>query len=173
MTEEKQKEADMLHRELERLVLKLKHNREKVPLETLKTKYAAGYTALSQKICRAASDYAKMVTLDGIRIYPEFADEGIALINDTIGRSGILKELSRALFRHQDMERYDSLLKGFREKLLLELQAFYDKYTVLQAAFDHPADPPQRVCLANNCVWQDGKWIPLEAFHEEPAQMAG
>ena len=66
MTEAKQKEADQLHMELERLVLKLKHNREKVPLDVLKTKYAAGYTALSQKICRAASDYAKMVTIDGI-----------------------------------------------------------------------------------------------------------
>lgn len=63
MTEEKQKEAEQLHKELERLVLKLKHNREKVPLDVLKTKYAAGYTTLSQKICRAASDYAKMVTL--------------------------------------------------------------------------------------------------------------
>ena len=48
MTEAKQKEADQLHMELERLVLKLKHNREKVPLDVLKTKYAAGYTALSQ-----------------------------------------------------------------------------------------------------------------------------
>ena len=42
MTEAKQKEADQLHMELERLVLKLKHNREKVPLDVLKTKYAAG-----------------------------------------------------------------------------------------------------------------------------------
>lgn len=99
MTEAKQKEADQLHMELERLVLKLKHNREKVPLDVLKTKYAAGYTALNQKICRAASDYAKMVTIDGIRICPEFADEGITLINDTIAGSGILKELSRSLFR--------------------------------------------------------------------------
>ena len=110
MTEAKQKEADQLHMELERLVLKLKHNRKKVPLDVLKTKYAAGYTALSQKICRAASDYAKMVTIDGIRICPEFVDEGITLINDTIAGSCILKELSRSLFRQMDIVLYDSLL---------------------------------------------------------------
>ena len=38
MTEAKQKEADQLHEERERLILKLKHNREKVPLDVLKTK---------------------------------------------------------------------------------------------------------------------------------------
>ena len=172
MTEAKQKEADQLHMELERLVLKLKHNREKVPLDVLKTKYAAGYTALSQKICRAASDYAKIVTIDGIRICPEFADEGITLINDTIAGSGILKELSRSLFRQMDIVLYDSLLSEFREKLFKELQTFYEKYTVLQADFDHPEEPPRKVCLANNCTWKNDRWIPLETLQEEPAQKA-
>ena len=119
----------------------------------LKTKYAAGYTALSQKICRAASDYAKMVTIDGIRICPEFADEGITLINDTIAGSGILKELSRSLFRQMDIALYDSLLSGFREKLLKELQTFYEKYTVLQADFDHPEEPPRKSSFA---LWNMG-----------------
>ncbi len=172
MTEAKKKEADLLHKELERQMIKLKHNREKIPLDVLKSKYAVGYTALSQKICRTASDYAKIVTIDGIRICPEFADEGIALINDTIAGSGILKELSRALFRHLDIALYDSLLQEFREKLLMELQAFYDKYTVLQTDTDHPDDPPQRVCLANNCIWQDDRWVPLETFREESSQKA-
>ena len=172
MTEAKQKEADQLHEELERLILKLKHNREKVPLDVLKTKYAAGYTALSQKICRAASDYAKMVTIDGIRICPEFADEGIALVNDTIAGSGILKELSRSLFRQMDIVLYDSLLSGFRENLHRELQTFYEKYAVLQADFDHPEEPPRKICLANNCTWKNDQWIPLETLHEEPAQKA-
>ena len=172
MTEAKQKEADQLHEELERLILKLKHNREKVPLDVLKTKYAAGYTALSRNICRTASDYAKMVTIDGIRFSPAFADEGIALINDTIAGSGILKELSRSLFRQMDIALYDSLLSGFREKLLKELQAFYEKYTVLQADFDHPEEPPRKVCLANNCTWKNDRWIPLETLQEEPAQKA-
>lgn len=172
MTEAKQKEADQLHMELERLVLKLKHNREKVPLDVLKTKYAAGYTALSQKICRAASDYAKLFTLDGIRICPEFADEGIALVNDTIAGSGILKELSRSLFRQMDIVLYDSLLSGFRENLHRELQTFYEKYAVLQADFDHPDEPPQKICLANNCIWQDGQWVPVEMFRKAPAREA-
>ena len=172
MTEAKQKEADQLHKELEHLILKLKHNREKVPLDVLKTKYAAGYTALSQKICRAASDYAKMVTIDGIRICPEFADEGIALVNDTIAGSGILKELSRSLFRQMDIVLYDSLLSEFREKLFKELQTFYEKYTVLQADFDHPEEPPQKICLANNCIWQDGQWVPVEMFRKAPAREA-
>ena len=158
MTEEKQKEAEQLHKELERLVLKLKHNREKVPLDVLKTKYAAGYTALSRNICR--------------RVSPAFADEGIALINDTIAGSGILKELSRSLFGQMDINLYDSLLLGFREKLLLELQIFYDKNTVLQADFEHPEEPPQKICLANNCIWQDGQWVPVEMFRKAPAREA-
>lgn len=113
-----------------------------------------------------------MVTIDGIRICPEFADEGITLINDTIAGSCILKELSRSLFRQMDIVLYDSLLSEFREKLFKELQTFYEKYTVLQADFDHPEEPPRKVCLANNCTWKNDRWIPLETLQEEPAQKA-
>lgn len=114
----------------------------------------------------------RKITIDGIRVPPAFADEGIALINDTIAGSGILKELSRSLFGQMDINLYDSLLLGFQEKLLLELQIFYDKNTVLQADFEHPEEPPQKICLANNCIWQDGQWVPVEMFRKAPAREA-
>ena len=39
-------ETALLREELAKLLTTLKHNREKVPLEVLKTKYRKGYTGL-------------------------------------------------------------------------------------------------------------------------------
>ena len=77
-----EKEAARLREELARLLSTLKHNREKVPLDVLRTKYRKGYDALCASISRCASDYAKQITLQGIRIHRDCLDEAVSIIND-------------------------------------------------------------------------------------------
>ena len=46
----------------------LQTNREKVPLDILKTRYKKGYGDLCQKLRCCASEYARQLTLSGIRM---------------------------------------------------------------------------------------------------------
>ena len=91
-------ETALLREELAKLLTTLKHNREKVPLEVLKTKYRKGYTGLCADIKCKASDYAAKVALRGIRIHKDYLDEAVPIVNGTIEHSGLLKQLSRAAF---------------------------------------------------------------------------
>ena len=90
-------ETARLREELAKLLSTLKHNREKVSLDVLKTKYKKGYDTLCAGIRCSASDYARQTALCGIRIHRDFLDEAVSIVNETIDRSGVLKQLSRAV----------------------------------------------------------------------------
>lgn len=167
----REKEAARLREELARLLSTLKHNREKVPLDVLRTKYKKGYDALSASISRCASDYAKQITLHDIRIHRDCLDEAVPIINGAIAESGILRQLAAAAFRHQDITEFDSLARALREKLLAELEPFYMRHLGLYITPECLEDPdvaPLLYCAANHCIWQDGKWIPLELYEADP-----
>lgn len=167
-----EKETARLREELARLLSTLKHNREKVPLDMLKTKYKKGYDALCASISRSASDYAKQVALHGIRIHRDCLDEAISIVNGAIAGSGILKQLTAAAFCHQDIAEFDSLAVALREKLLAELEPFYMRHLglyITQECLEDPDVAPLIYCTASHCIWQDGKWIPLELYEAAPA----
>lgn len=155
----------LLREELAKLLATLNHNREKVSLDVLKTKYKKGYDTLCAGIKRAASDYAKQIALCGIRIHKDYLDEAVSVINETIARSSILKQLSKAAFSHQDITEFDSLALTLREKILNDLESLYAKHLglyITPECLENPNVPPLIYCQVNHCVWQDGKWIPLE-----------
>lgn len=162
-----EKETALLREELKKLLATLKHNREKVPLDVLKTRYQKGYAALCADIKRKASDYAAKVALDGIRIHKDYLDEAVPIINGTIERSGILKQLSGAAFSRQDIAEFDSLAGQLHEKILASLKPFYERHLALyitQECLENPDVAPLVYCVASHCFWQDGKWIPLELY---------
>lgn len=164
-------ETALLREELSKLLTTLKHNREKVSLDVLKTKYKKGYDTLCAGIRRSASDYAKQTVLCGIRIHKDYLDEAVSIINDTIAQSGILKQLSKAAFTHQDMAEFDSLVNTLREKILASLEPFYMRHLglyITQECLENPDVIPLIYCTANHSIWQDGKWIPLELAHVAP-----
>ncbi len=155
----------LLREELAKLLSTLKHNREKVSLDVLKTKYKKGYDTLCAGIRRSASDYARQTVLCGIRIHRDYLEEAVSIVNGTIARSGILKQLSRAAFSHQDITEFESLALTLRQKILTDLEPFYAKHLglyITQECLENPDVLPLIYCRANHCVWQDGKWIPLE-----------
>ena len=160
-------ETAQLREELSKLLITLKHNREKIPLEVLKTKYRKGYMGLCADIMRKASDYAAKVALNGIRVHKDYLDEAVSIINGTIERSSLLKQLSKAAFSHQDIAEFDSLANELREKILADLDLFYMKHLrlyITKECLENPDITPLTYCAANHCVWQDGKWIPLELY---------
>lgn len=160
-------ETALLREELSKLLTTLKHNREKVSLDVLKTKYKKGYNTLCAGIKRCASDYAKQIALCGIRIHKDYLDDAVFIINDTIAQSGILKQLSKAAFNHQDMAEFDSLANALREKILASLEPFYMGHLglyITQECLENPEVMPLIYCAANHCIWQNGKWIPLELY---------
>ncbi|MCM1305277.1 MAG: hypothetical protein NC306_14405 [Butyrivibrio sp.] len=167
MDKKQDKETAQAREELARLLATLKHNREKVPLDVLKTKYKKGYAALCADIKRMASGYAAKTVLDEIRIHRDCLGEAIPIINGTIERSGILKQLSRAAFSHQDMAEFDALARILREKILADLEPFYARHLALyitQECLENPDTAPLIYCAASHCFWQDGKWVPLELY---------
>ena len=160
-------ETALLREELSKLLTTLKHNREKVSLDVLKTKYKKGYDTLCAGIRRSASDYVKQVALCGIRIHKDYLNDAVFIINDTIAQSGILKQLSKAAFGHQDMAEFDSLANALREKILASLEPFYMRHLglyITQECLENPEVMPLIYCAANHCIWQNGKWIPLELY---------
>lgn len=168
MNETQDQQAALLREELAKLLSTLKHNREKVSLDVLKTKYKKGYDTLCESIRRSASDYARQTALCGIRIHRDYLDEAVSIVNGTIARSGILKQLSRAAFSHQDIAEFESLALTLREKILADLESLYAKHLglyITQECLENPDIPPMIYCKVNHCIWQDGKWIPLEQIH--------
>lgn len=158
-------QTTLLWEELSKLLSTLKHNREKVSLDVLKTKYKKGYDTLCAGIKRSASDYAKQLALCGIRIHKDYLNEAVSVINETIAGSGILKQLSRAAFSHQDIAEFDSLALTLRKKILNSLESLYAKHLglcITPECLENPDVLPLIYCRVNHCIWQDGKWIPFE-----------
>lgn len=165
-------ETARLREELAKLLTTLKNNRENVSLDILKTKYKKAYDSLCSNIRRKASSYAAGIALGGIRIHKDYLEEAVSIVNETIRRSGILKQLSKAAFSHQDMAEFESLAGLLREKILAELESFYTRHLALyitQECMDNPEVPPLLYCVATHCFWQDGKWIPLELYRKNNA----
>lgn len=165
MTGTQDQQTALLREELSKLLTTLKHNREKVPLDVLKTKYKRGYDTLCTNIRRSASDYATQIAFCGIRIHRDYMDEAVSIADETITRSGILKRLSRAAFSHQDIAEFESLAGLLRTKILNSLESLYAKHLglyITPECLENPDVPPTIYCCVNHCIWQSGKWIPLE-----------
>ena len=103
-----QPEQSLRDRLLENMNL-LKLNREKVPLDILKTKYKKGYESLCQELKTTGSQYAKQLTLYGIRFHKDYMQEGAERINRIIEQSGLMKQLSKAVFLHQDIVDFEKI----------------------------------------------------------------
>lgn len=157
-------------KELEALLHTLQHNREKVPLEVLKTTYKGGYQTLCQKIKTAANDYLFQIIFSEMRIHKDYIEEGVPLINDAIKCSGIPKQLSVAAFEHQDILEFTNLALNLKSVVFAALTPFWKKHIVQLYTADclnNPDLAPVPYCLANNYVLLNGKWLAYEDCSSE------
>lgn len=73
----------------------LRRNLEAVSMEDLKTKYAKPFKDLKDSICKAATEYTKYISLNGIRIKSHYGDNAIRYINEAIKDTPYLKRSPR------------------------------------------------------------------------------
>lgn len=73
----------------------MRKNREKVPLEVLKTKYAEPYAKLKREIEEMTLQLLQETVLAGIKILPDDLEVFASQINETIRQSGILKQIGK------------------------------------------------------------------------------
>ena len=167
-------ETLQLQKELESLLITLKNNRDKVPLDVLKSRYKSGYESLCQNISKTSSDYVKQVLFHGLRIHKDYQNEILPVIRRVIQESGLLKKLSTAAFHKQDLSEFVALTFQLKDKIVDTLDSFYGIHTGLYLTPEclEFADAfPEFYCFANGCIWHDGQWIPLEYIHPEAVQI--
>lgn len=123
---------DQNHEDLRNLLIRqmtlLKLNKEKVPLQILKTKYKNGYENLIQEIKDSSTAYANALTLSGIRFHKDIAEEGADRINRVIEQSGIPKQLSKAIFVNHSIDDFESLCNQLRKLILNEAEQCYKEH---------------------------------------------
>lgn len=159
-------EALKLQKELEQLLETLKHNRDKVPLAVLKTKYKTGYDNLCRKINTTATAYIKQILFYSVRIHKDYIDICIPVIEQAIKDSGLLKQLSNAAYSKQDISEFTNLAFALKQLILEALQPVYKANTTLLCTpecMENPSVPLVPYCLVNNCILRDGKWVPFES----------
>ena len=145
----------------------LKLNREKVPLDILKTKYKKGYETLCQDLKTLGSQYAKQLTLSDIRFHKDYIQEGSERINHIIEQSGLMKQLSKAVFVYQDIVDFEIICGKLRAEISREADVFCREHLgllITEECLVSPDTLPMIFSMVNGCVLVDDKWIPKEKF---------
>ena len=158
-------ESTELRKALEEYLDLLKRNLAVASLETLKTKYKKPFDELRHNISSAATAYVKQIAFENIRIRADFMDEAQPLIQSTVDQSGILKQISSATFKHQDIAEIDQLALVLKEQIHQALIPFYDRHICLyldDECFGNPPKAPKFYNVASGCMWKDDTWAPAE-----------
>ena len=148
----------------------LKNNRDKVPLDVLKTKYKKGYDTLCGNLRQTATDYLKVLVLRGIRIHKAYEDECVDRLNRVIGSSGSLKKISSAVYQKQSIEKFEAEALVLRKKILAEVDVLCMEHLALyitRECLENPEIRPEIYCLCNDCILRGNSWIPREQFRTQ------
>ena len=146
-------ESTELRKALEEYLDLLKRNLAVASLETLKTKYKKPFDELRHNISSTATAYVKQIAFENIRIRADFMDEAQPLIQSTVDQSGILKQISSAAFKRQDIAEIDQLALALKEHICLYLD---------DECFGNPPKAPKFYNVASGCMWKDDTWAPAE-----------
>lgn len=83
---------------LEKLLSKLKQNRENVPLDILKTYYKVPYEELIAQVNQTATAFVKSIVTGQLLINPDVSmNEQADVVNQTIQDSGMIKQISHCM----------------------------------------------------------------------------
>ncbi len=154
-----------LRKTLEEYLDLLRRNLAVASLEVLKTRYKKPFDELRHNISTTATAYVKQITLENIRIRADFMNEAQPLIQSTIDQSGILKQISAAAFKRQDIAEIDQLALALKEQIRQALIPFYDRHICLyldDECFGNPPKAPKFYNEASGCMWKNNAWTPAE-----------
>lgn len=154
-----------LRKSLEEYLDLLKRNLAVASLEVLKTRYKKPFDELRNNISTTATAYVKQITLENIRIRADFLEEAQPLIQAAIDQSGILKQISAAAFKRQDIAEIDQLALELKKQIHETLIPFYDRHICLyldDECFGKPPKAPKFYNVASGCMWKNNEWTPAE-----------
>lgn len=120
--------------ELRRLLLVLKNNRDHIPIPVLKSKYKNAYNNLCDKIRTAASVYVKEVSLHSLQVHIAYAEDISSIVTEAINNSGILHELSEAIYQNQDLDLFIKLTEDLRKVIFLSLAEYMEAKIVIDTS---------------------------------------
>jgi len=124
----------MSEKDLEVLFQKLRANREKVPAELLRTKYAAPYGRLKSQISQALKEEAVRVP-DGLRpvgpLPSWFPEEIAGVFARALDGAGTLPRLRRAVYRHYDAAEAMAIAREGNTAFLAALAGYAEKCACL------------------------------------------
>ena len=174
----RKEERSMNHEEtLTGLIEKLKRNREKVPLDVLKTKYAAAYNQLCDSI-KAELKYIALQFppwLTGRKIRQDYIDEIIELFNRLYQEGGYSKKLGRAAFKDMDPAAAIRIAKEIAANFETEVEQLVSSKSCLYATQPcWTTDNPETPKIYNDLLrmfWDDKLqgWREPEPGETEPA----
>lgn len=131
------------------LLKRLRLNKEKVPLETLKTKYKAAYEKLLEEIkTEAQADIKPIATrlpdwLEGKAVKPEYIEEIAAIFNRIYAAGGYAKKIGVALYKRYSIKEARRLAEEINEKYQEELLEMFRRKTCLYTTAENwnPENP--------------------------------
>lgn len=158
-------ETDILRNTLITHLDTLRRNLAVVSREELKTRYHKPYYALLRDISTSATAYVKQIVLADLRIRKEYLPEAVPVIENTAKSSGLLKQISAAAYRRQDIREIEQLALALKKQIENALTPLYERHMGLYFSDECFGPSPQAPLLynhVNGCVMQNGKWIPLD-----------
>ena len=150
---------------LQRLLSTMKINRERVPLETLKSVYRVPYEELKAQIRKNTEEFVLLIACHHLLINPDFSlDEQTAVVQAAVDRSRIPKEIGKSLSRDYDVSKIHQMALKLREEIEAALWPYIDQETCLVADLSDIEKTPVIYNTLTRQIYQDGGWIdqPLD-----------
>ncbi len=151
--------------ELQAKLDQLKTNREKVPIETLKTRYQKPYTQLLESIKAMAQEILSAEAYTGMPILKSDGAEVLARIQRAVDSEnqpgGIMRQISTALFKHYSTEEFKRLVGQMKDRIRKEWEPYRDAHMGLYAAqecFEEPYPAPRIYNTLTDEFEVDGRW---------------
>ena len=139
---------------LEKLLSKLKQNRENVPLDILKTYYKVPYEELIAQVTQTAGQ---------LLINPDVSmDEQIDVVNQTIQDSGMIKQISHCMSQTYDVTLIHLMALELREKVEAALYPYIARKNCLVADLDDIEKEPIIYNTLTKQVYENDHWIDRE-----------
>lgn len=152
-----------LESSLQKLLSTLKKNREKVPLEVLKSFYQQPYYALVGQINETATAFVKAVLTDRLILNPDIPiEEQAAVINRVIADSGMARQMSSCISRTYDASQLYQMALELRREIECALWPYVNLKTCLVFDLDNPEAEPVTYNTLTKQIFRDGIWFYQE-----------
>ena len=148
---------------LEKLLSKLKQNRENVPLDILKTYYKVPYEELIAQVNQTATAFVKSIVTGQLLINPDVSmNEQADVVNQTIQDSGMIKQISHCMSQTYDVTLIHLMALELRKKVEAALYPYISRKNCLVADLDDIEKEPIIYNTLTKQVYENDHWIDRE-----------